>query len=48
LRVTLNYGTTGLDLDLAGINATVLRPQATRMAIARTVAPSDPVISHYV
>jgi len=29
LRVTLNYGTTGLDLDLGGINATVLRPHHT-------------------
>lgn len=29
MRVTLNYGTTGLDLDLGGIYATVLRPSHT-------------------
>ncbi len=29
LRLTLDYGTTGLDLDLGGINATVLRPRHT-------------------
>ena len=27
MRLTLDYGTTGLDLDLTGVNATVLRPR---------------------
>ena len=27
MRITLDYGTTGLDLDLTGINATVLQPR---------------------
>jgi len=29
VSLTLDYGTTGLELDLDGVNATVLRPQAT-------------------
>lgn len=28
MKVRLDYGTTGLDLDLAGVNATVLRPRS--------------------
>lgn len=45
MHVTLEYGTTGLDLDLSGINATILRPGHTP-ALADEAAAFREAVRH--